>query len=88
MFDPREETEPQWHVDLSEDVRLECTRHGHVDSVFVDKDSRDGEVYVCFHRPEEAQSACASLQGRFFGGKSVEARLIPASLAQAKYAST
>ena len=88
MFDPREETEPQWHVDLSEDVRLECTRHGHVDSVFVDKDSHDGEVYVCFHRPEEAQSACASLQGRFFGGKLVEARLISASLAQAKYAST
>ena len=75
MFDPAEETEPHWHVDLREDVRAECERHGTVESVFVDTSSRDGEVYVCFATTDDAQRARASLQGRFFGGKRVEASL-------------
>lgn len=75
MFDPAEETEPNWHIDLQEDVRLECARHGHVETVLLDKTSRDGEVYVCFSHADEAHRACTSLQGRFFGGKLVEASL-------------
>lgn len=84
MFNPAEETDPNWAVDLREDVRDECTRHGDVRLVHVDKDSVDGEVYVCFADENQAQSARRSLQGRFFGGKQIEANFIPVAFAKAK----
>ncbi|WFD21865.1 Phosphatidylinositol-3-phosphatase SAC1 [Malassezia equina] len=84
MFNPAEETEPNWATDLREDVRDECARHGNVQLVHVDKDSADGEVYVCFSDESQAQSARKSLQGRFFGGKQIEASFIPVAFAKAK----
>lgn len=86
MFNPAEyvlcvtsnlprETEPNWAQDLREDIREECSRHGHVQFVYVDQDSAEGEVYVCFGHAAEAQQARTSLHGRFFGGNRVEASL-------------
>lgn len=84
MFNPAEETDPNWAADLREDVRDECARYGVVQMVHVDKDSADGEVYVCFADENQAQSARKSLHGRFFGGKQIEASFIPVAFARAK----
>jgi hypothetical protein len=40
LFDPTTETEEDWHLDIAEDVKEECGKHGPVDHIFVDKDSR------------------------------------------------
>jgi len=84
MFNPAEETDPNWAADLREDVRDECARHGDVRLVYVDKDSADGEVYVCFADENQAHSARKSLEGRFFGGKQIQANFIPVAFAKAK----
>lgn len=40
LFDAAAETEPEWWIDIAEDVKEECGRHGPVDHIFVDKDSK------------------------------------------------
>jgi hypothetical protein len=47
MFDPSQETEEGWDLDIAEDVKEECEKHGPVLHVGVQKDS-SGEVYVLF----------------------------------------
>ena len=44
LFDPLQETEPNWWVDIAEDVKEECSKHGPVDHIFVDKDSKVGQA--------------------------------------------
>jgi hypothetical protein len=47
MFDPAEETEEGWDLDIAEDVKEECEKHGPVLHVGVQKDA-SGQVYVLF----------------------------------------
>uniref|UniRef100_A0A915IT03 RRM domain-containing protein n=1 Tax=Romanomermis culicivorax TaxID=13658 RepID=A0A915IT03_ROMCU len=46
MFDPAQETAPNWEIDIREDVIEECNKHGGVVHIFVDKASPQGNVYV------------------------------------------
>ena len=48
MFDPSEETEEGWDLDICEDVKEECEKHGPVVHVSVEKNSSVGVVYVLF----------------------------------------
>ena len=70
MFDPSEETEPDWDKELSEDVKSECAKYGNVLHCSVDPDSK-GHVYVKFETVGMAHVALTSLQGRYFAGKQV-----------------
>ena len=56
MFRPEEETEPEWWVDIAEDVREECGKHGEVCHAFVDRES-EGFVYLKFATTEGAEGA-------------------------------
>lgn len=49
LFDPTTETEEDWHLDIAEDVKEECGKHGPVDHIFVDKDSRVRSIAVPPH---------------------------------------
>lgn len=40
MFDPAAQTEPNWDLEIADDVRDEASRFGPVSHVFVDKDSK------------------------------------------------
>jgi len=83
MFDPAEETGPDWDKDLAEDVKSECqTKYGHVTAIKVDKDSR-GEIYVQFGNVDSASQAHASLNGRWFGGKLISAAYLSDAIMQA-----
>ncbi|KAH7104091.1 hypothetical protein BKA62DRAFT_693504 [Auriculariales sp. MPI-PUGE-AT-0066] len=83
MFDPDEETEPNWDKDLTEDVKGECeTKYGKVHALKVEKDSQ-GEIYVKFEAVESAKKAIDSLNGRWFGGKQITARFISDAIMQA-----
>eukprot|EP01113_Clastostelium_recurvatum_P040522 TRINITY_DN630_c1_g1_i5.p1 TRINITY_DN630_c1_g1~~TRINITY_DN630_c1_g1_i5.p1 ORF type:complete len:522 (+),score=147.61 TRINITY_DN630_c1_g1_i5:158-1723(+) len=67
MFDPAQETEPDFDLDIKEDVRDECGKHGHIIHIYVDKRSA-GHVYMRFADQESASRAAVSLNGRFFAG--------------------
>jgi len=76
MFDPAEETEPNWDLDLRDDVKSECqTKYGNLSEIFVIKDSA-GEIYVKFDSEDYATKAIEGLNGRFFGGKRITATFI------------
>ncbi|KAI9014138.1 RNA binding motif protein 39b [Hyaloraphidium curvatum] len=78
MFDPEEETEPNWDEEIAEDVASEAGKYGKVVKLRVDKNSQ-GHVYITFDSPASAQSAIAALNGRWFSGKQVVASVVPDS---------
>lgn len=72
MFDPATETEPDWYIEIGEDVKEECSKFGPVLHHHVDKDSK-GFVYLKFGTLEGAQTAKNTLHGRWFAGREVYA---------------
>jgi len=76
MFDPSVETEPDFHLDIMEDVKEECSKHGPVKHIFVDKDSQ-GHVYLKFAAIDGAQKAINALHHRWFAGKMISAEYYP-----------
>ncbi|PWZ02853.1 splicing factor, CC1-like protein [Testicularia cyperi] len=75
MFDPAEETEPNWDKDLAEDVQDECqAKYGPVTAIHVEKESA-GEIYVTFANVDASRRALDGLNGRYFGGKPISAQL-------------
>ncbi|KAI8093274.1 RNA binding motif protein 39b [Halteromyces radiatus] len=72
MFNPAEETEPDWVQELSVDIKEECQQYGSVEHIFVDPDSL-GEVFLKFDSVIAGQKAFQSLNGRWFGGRQIRA---------------
>jgi RNA-binding protein 39 len=80
MFNPDEETERNWDLELAEDVKGEVEgKYGRIARIKVDKMSQ-GDVYMEFKDIEGAESAHRGLSGRFFGGKQLVAQYINESL--------
>lgn len=72
MFDPAQETEPDWWLDIGQDVKEECAKYGPVTHVFVDKDSA-GFVYLRFTSTAAAAAARGALHTRWFAGRMIAA---------------
>ncbi|KAJ2079609.1 splicing factor [Coemansia sp. RSA 988] len=75
MVDPREETEPNWRDELSEDVKGECLKFGHIVKVTVSR-GMDGDIFVHFAGTDSAERARHSMNARWFGGRKIEAELL------------
>ncbi|WVR07450.1 hypothetical protein IAU60_004491 [Kwoniella sp. DSM 27419] len=83
MFNPEEETERNWDLDLAEDVKGEVeSKYGKVMRIKVDKMSA-GEVYIHFGEIDGASAAIKGLNGRFFGGRQLQASYISETLFKA-----
>ncbi|KAG4391452.1 hypothetical protein GLYMA_05G187000v4 [Glycine max] len=65
MFDPSTETEPDFDIDIKEDVEEECSKYGRVKHIFVDKKSA-GFVYLRFDTVEAASAAQHAMHLRWF----------------------
>ncbi|KAF9682436.1 hypothetical protein SADUNF_Sadunf05G0108700 [Salix dunnii] len=65
MFDPATETEPDFDLDIKEDVEEECSKYGQVEHIFVDKNSA-GCVYLRFNSIEAAARAQRAMHMRWF----------------------
>lgn len=77
MFNPDEETERNWDLDLADDVKVEVeNKYGPIARIKVDKMSNKGDVYIEFKDLDGAERAQRGLQGRFFGGRSLTAQYI------------
>eukprot|EP01026_Neomeris_dumetosa_P059119 TRINITY_DN5518_c0_g1_i4.p2 TRINITY_DN5518_c0_g1~~TRINITY_DN5518_c0_g1_i4.p2 ORF type:complete len:530 (+),score=86.01 TRINITY_DN5518_c0_g1_i4:141-1592(+) len=72
MFNPEEETELDWDLEIKEDVGEECRKNGQVLHIYVDKYSK-GFVYVKMDSVESAQRAMKALHGRWFAGRQIVA---------------
>ncbi|CAM0956888.1 unnamed protein product [Alopecurus aequalis] len=72
MFDPAVETDPDFDLDIRDDVQDECSKFGVVNHIFVDKRTA-GFVYLHFDSATAATSAQRSLHGRWFAGKMITA---------------
>ncbi|XP_014513595.2 RNA-binding protein 39 isoform X3 [Vigna radiata var. radiata] len=79
MFDPKDETEPDFDLDIKEDVEAECSKFGTLKHIYVDKKSA-GFVYLRFEDTQSAISSQRSLHGRWFAGKMITASfMVPQS---------
>lgn len=77
MFDPINESEPNWDHEIREDVVEECNKHGGVHHIYVDKASTQGNVYVKCPTIPTAVAAVNALHGRWFAGKVITAAYVP-----------
>lgn len=51
MFDPSKETEPNWHIEIQDDVSEECSKFGTVQKCIIDRANPSGLVYREDARP-------------------------------------
>ncbi|XP_011046657.1 PREDICTED: RNA-binding protein 39-like [Populus euphratica] len=84
MFDPKAETEPDFDLDIKEDVQEECSRFGNVKHIYVDKNSA-GFVYMRFENMQAAINAQRALHGRWFAGKLITATFMVPQTYEAKF---
>ncbi|KFK40079.1 hypothetical protein AALP_AA3G327700 [Arabis alpina] len=84
MFDPSTETEPEFDLDIKDDVKDECKKFGELNHIFVDKNSV-GFVYLRFANVEAAMGAQRALHGRWFAGKMITATYMTTEAYEAKF---
>ncbi|KAE9610253.1 putative splicing factor, RBM39, splicing factor RBM39, linker [Lupinus albus] len=72
MFDPSTETEPDFDLDIKEDVEEECSKYGRVKHIYVDKKSA-GFVYLRFETVKASSDAQHALHMRWFARKLISA---------------
>ncbi|XP_011088625.1 RNA-binding protein 39 isoform X1 [Sesamum indicum] len=72
MFDPNSEAEPDFDLDIKDDVQEECSKFGRLKHIYVEKNSA-GFVYLRFENAESAIAAQRALHGRWFAGKMITA---------------
>ncbi|XVF15005.1 hypothetical protein REPUB_Repub09cG0111800 [Reevesia pubescens] len=70
MFDPATETEPDFDLEIKEDVEEECSKYGRVMHIYVDKNSA-GFVYLRFDSTEAAGKAQRAMHMRWFAGRTI-----------------
>ena len=66
------ESKPSWDQEIRDDVIEECSKHGGVLHLYVDKASPQGNVYVKCPTISAAVASVNSLHGRFFGGMYIQ----------------
>eukprot|EP00475_Leptophrys_vorax_P035097 TRINITY_DN5747_c0_g1_i1.p1 TRINITY_DN5747_c0_g1~~TRINITY_DN5747_c0_g1_i1.p1 ORF type:complete len:519 (-),score=103.32 TRINITY_DN5747_c0_g1_i1:92-1624(-) len=76
MFDPTEESNPDFDLEIRDDVSAEASRFGNLVHIFVDRDS-NGNVFLRFGSEREAQDALNSFNGRWFASRQIVADFIP-----------
>ncbi|XP_031498825.1 uncharacterized protein LOC116263283 isoform X1 [Nymphaea colorata] len=84
MFDPTSEADPEFDLDIKEDVQEECSNFGVVKHIFVDKRSL-GHVYLKFDSVAAASSAQRAMHGRWFAGRMITAMFMPPQQYDAKF---
>ncbi|RLN41795.1 hypothetical protein C2845_PM01G03420 [Panicum miliaceum] len=86
MFDPALETDPDFDLDIRDDVQEECSKFGQLKHIFVDKNTA-GFVYLRFDSITAAMSAQKALHGRWFAGKMITATFMTPQQYEMKFPS-
>ncbi|KAI3451045.1 hypothetical protein Pfo_007710 [Paulownia fortunei] len=72
MFDPTNEADPEFDMDIRDDVQEECSKYGRVKHIYVDKNSA-GYVYLKFESMEAAARAQQAMHKRWFARRLISA---------------
>ncbi|OMO55905.1 hypothetical protein CCACVL1_26916 [Corchorus capsularis] len=83
MFDAATE-EPDFDLDIKEDVEEECSKYGRVRHIYVDKHS-SGHVYLRFDSIEGAIKAQRAMHLRWFAGRAISALFMQPHEYEAKF---
>lgn len=85
MFDPATESEPDFDLDIKEDVEAECSKSGGLPThLFVDKQSQ-GNVFLKFKEKSQAEGIVRSLNGRWFAGRQITAEYLSEATYRIKF---
>ncbi|KAJ1429727.1 Splicing factor, RBM39-like [Sesbania bispinosa] len=84
MFDPATETEPDFDLDIKDDVEEECSKFGRVKHIYVDKRSA-GFVYLRFETVEASSAAQRAMHMRWFARRLVSAIYMEPQIYEAKF---
>jgi RNA-binding protein 39 len=76
MFDPKTESDPEFDLDIKEDVEEEATKFGTLKHIFVDKNSM-GMVYVRYNDIDGAKQLVSAFNGRWFASRQISADFVP-----------
>ncbi|CAB10118.2 RNA-binding protein rsd1 [Schizosaccharomyces pombe] len=77
MFNPAEETSPNWVQELEQDVKEECDeKYGKVVHIAVVPNEL-GQIFVKFENADFAEKAITGLHQRWFGGRTIKASILP-----------
>jgi len=66
---------PSFYEDMQDDVEKECSRHGEVLRVFVDRREPRGSLWLCFAAPAQAQACRDAMDQRCYAGRRVTAEI-------------
>uniref|UniRef100_A0A2P2LEI8 RNA-binding protein 39-like n=1 Tax=Rhizophora mucronata TaxID=61149 RepID=A0A2P2LEI8_RHIMU len=78
------QTEPDFDLDIKDDVEDECSKYGRVREIYVDKNSA-GHVYLHFENVEAAGRAQRAMHMRWFARRSISATFMQAQEWDAKF---
>jgi len=84
MFDPATETDPEFDMDIKEDVEEECSKYGRVKHIYVDRNSA-GCVYLRFETVDGAMGAQRAMHMRWFARRLISALFMEPHLYEAKF---
>eukprot|EP00808_Paulinella_micropora_P011838 g63843.t1 len=84
MFDPKEEKEVDFHLDIQDDVTEEVSKYGKVKHCSADKNSA-GHVYLKFDSVAAAQNCVSNLNGRWFASRQISAEFMPEATYHMKF---
>jgi len=77
MFDPSKETDPDFDLDIREDVMDEVGKYGQLLHIYVDKTSTEGRVYLKFTEVKGARTTIKALNNRWFGQNQIKGKFVP-----------
>ncbi|XP_051117277.1 uncharacterized protein LOC127241996 isoform X2 [Andrographis paniculata] len=87
MFDPATETDPEFDLDIRDDVQEECSKYGRVRHIHVDKNSA-GYVYLRFESVEAASRSQQAMHKRWFARRLISAIFLQPYEYDAKFKGT
>ncbi|XP_056696703.1 uncharacterized protein [Spinacia oleracea] len=85
LFDPATETDPEFFLEIKEDVEEECSKFGQVRHIYVDKHSA-GHIYLRFDKKEAAMNAQRGMHLRWFARRLITAIYMQPQDYEAKFA--
>eukprot|EP00483_Globobulimina_turgida_P001548 UN01550 len=73
MFNPLTESDPDFDLEIREDVREEVAKFGKLLHIYVDKTAKEGLVYLKFQDMNQATKTINNLNGRWFAKNQIKA---------------
>lgn len=88
MFHPSTETDPDFDLDIKEDVQEECAKFGPLKHIYVDKYCNNGSVYLRFETAAAASNCQRAMHMRWFAGRSISVSFMTPQDYEAKFRSS